>query len=425
MMTSPRSLRMVIVLSCSAVLAQDATPPQKPIPNVAAVTTIYSHNSHADLILGRFFEGNNLDGREPRPKMKLVSLFVDQFHDAPPHLKDKSRELAAKHGFRLSPSISDALTLGTDKLAVDGILLLAEHGEYPVSDTGQTVYPKRRVFGEIIKVCEASGRTVPLFFDKHLADNWADAKAHFDTAKRLRMPLMAGSSIPVTWRNPAVDVPRGAKLKQIVATSYHTLDAYGFHALEMVQCLAEQRAGGETGIAAVQCLTDAEVWKAESRGIYDRKLLDLALTHLKWTKIPAGQRVEDLAPNPVLWVIDYRDGLRANIFTLNGAVGDWCVAWNYADNDRSDSTHFEMQQFLPFAHFTPQLEGIERMLQTNQPTWPAERTLLTSGLLDELLLSKKNGSSRRNTPHLAITYQTDWRWRQLPPIPPERKSEVR
>ncbi len=420
-----RYVWLIVVALCSTTVAADELQTTKPISNVAVVTTIYSPNSHADLIVGRLFEGNNLDGREPRPKIKLVSLFVDQFYDGPPHRKDKSRDLAAKHGFRLSPSIRDALTLGTDKLSVDGILLLAEHGEYPVSETGQTVYPKRRMFGEIIKVCEASDRVVPLFFDKHLADNWADAKAHFDTAKRLRMPLLAGSSIPVTWRDPAVDVPRGAKLKQIVATSYHTLDAYGFHALEMVQCLAEQRAGGETGIAAVQCLTDAEVWKAESRGVFDRKLLDRALTHLKWTKIPTGQRVEDLAPNPVLWVIDYRDGLRANIFTLNGAVGDWCAAWNYADNDRIDSTHFEMQQFLPFAHFTPQLEGIERMLQTGQPTWPAERTLLTSGLLDELLLSKKSGSSRRETPHLAITYQTDWRWQQLPAIPPERRLEVR
>ncbi len=422
---SSRLFWIIASLSFSNVFAQESPRPSERIPNLAVVTTIYSPSSHADLIAGRLLEGNNLDGREPRPKMKLVSLFVDQFHDAPPHRKDISRALAAKHGFRLSPSISDALTLGTNKLAVDGILLIAEHGEYPVSETGQTVYPKRRMFDEIIKFCEDSGRSVPLFFDKHLADNWADAKAHFDTAKRLRMPLMAGSSIPVTWRTPAVDVPRGAKLKQIVATSYHTLDAYGFHALEMVQCLAEQRAGGETGIAAVQCLTDAEVWKAESRGVYDRKLLDLALTHLEWTKIPAGQRVEDLAPNPVLWVIDYRDGLRANIFTLNGAVGDWCVAWNYTDNERSDSTRFQMQQFLPFAHFTPQLEGIEQMLQTGQPTWPAERTLLTSGLLDELLLSKKHGSARRETPHLAITYQTKWRWRQLPAIPPERRSEVR
>lgn len=245
------SLLLLLAVACCPLVAQEAEKAAaQRIPNVAAVVTIYYHNSHADVLVGRLLEGENLDGKEPRPKLKLVSLYVDQVCDAPGSRKDKSRELAAKYGFRRSPTIADALTLGTDKLAVDAVMLIAEHGDYPTSDTGQTVFPKRRFFDEITKVCKASGRSVPLFFDKHLADNWADAKANFDAAKRLKMPLMAGSSIPSVWREPPVDVPRGAKLKQIVATSYHTLDAYGFHALETVQSLAEQRAGGETGIAA-------------------------------------------------------------------------------------------------------------------------------------------------------------------------------
>ena len=57
---------------------------------------------------------------------------------------DTSRALVKKHGFRLSPSIEDALTLGTGKLAVDGVLLIAEHGRYPRSATGNVQYPKRR-----------------------------------------------------------------------------------------------------------------------------------------------------------------------------------------------------------------------------------------------------------------------------------------
>lgn len=299
-------------------------------------------------------------------------------------------------------------------------MLVAEHGDYPTSDTGQTIFPKRRFFDETVKVFETSGRGVPVFCDKHLADNWTDAKMIYEAAQRLKIPLMAGSSLPVLWRVPVRDVPRGAKLKQIIGTSYHTLDAYGFHALEMVQCLAEQRAGAETGVAAVQCLTGDKVWEAELRGVYDRKLLDRALTHLKFTKIPVGKRVEELVKEPVLWIIDYRDGLRANVFTFNGAVGDWCAAWSYADSDSVDSTHFQTQEYRPLGHFGLQLTGIEQMFHTGSPAWPVERTLLTSGVLDELLISKRQGGTRRETPNLAIRYQSDWRWKEPPPMPPDR-----
>ncbi len=57
MMASQRSLTMILVLSCATVVAQDAMQSEKPIPNVAAVTTIHSPNSHADLIIGRFSRG--------------------------------------------------------------------------------------------------------------------------------------------------------------------------------------------------------------------------------------------------------------------------------------------------------------------------------------------------------------------------------
>ena len=175
-----------------------------------------------------------------------------------------------------------------------------------------------------------------MFIDKHLADNWTDAKWIYDTAKELNAPLMAGSSLPVLWRYPPDDVRRGAKLQEIVAVSYHTLDAYGFHALEIVQALAERRAGGETGVASVQCLTGKAVWEAEKSGVYDRRLLDEALSRLKERPLPPGKKIEELVTEPVLFVIHYRDGLRANVFTLNHAVGEWAAAWRYAGHEKSN-----------------------------------------------------------------------------------------
>src|SRR3954451_4565467 len=187
-----------------------------------------------------------LDGTGRDSPLKLASLYTDQ---KPPN--DISRLLAASHRFPVKSSISDSLTLGTGKLAVDGVLLVAEHGNYPFSATGNHQYPKRRFWDETVKVFRESGRVVPVFIDKHLSDNWIDAKAIYDTARELKIPLMAGSSVPGTWRYPPADVVRDARVAEIVALTYGSTDAYGFHGLEAVQSLAEQRQGGETGVRSV------------------------------------------------------------------------------------------------------------------------------------------------------------------------------
>jgi hypothetical protein len=396
---------------------------------VAAIVSTYYPVSHADVIVGRLLKTYTQDGKGDSPSMRLASLYTDQVPK-----NDISRKLAKEHGFPIYETVEEALTLGTGKLAVDGVLLVAEHGDYPKSATGQTVYPKRRLFEPIVEVFQRSGRVVPLFIDKHLADNWDDAKTIYDTCQRLKIPLMAGSSLPVLWRYPAIDVKQGAKLKEVVAVSYHTLDAYGFHALEMVQSLVERRAGGETGIKSVECLVDDAVWEAGRRKAYDPDLLTAALGRLK--RPPAKDRpLRDQVPHPVLWVINYADGLKASVLTLNYAVGEWSVAWREAEDkggkpgekdekagDKEDSvqsTLFWTQEEQPMMHFAYLVQGIDRMMQTGKPTWPAERTLLTSGTLDALLTSKLKGGTVLDTPHLRFSYKVDWTWRQ----PPEPKAK--
>src|ERR1051326_1456156 len=239
---------------------------------VAAAATVYTHNSHADVILSRLLQGYNLDDKEPRPNLQLVSLYLDQIAG-----DDVGRKLAADHGVRLCRTIEEALTLGGSDLAVDGVLLIGEHGKYQPSPTGQTMYPRRRFFEDTVRVFRRTGRTVPVFSDKHLSWNCADGKWMYDTAQELRIPLIAGSSLPLTWRHPPIDVRRGASLKEAVGISYHTLDAYGFHAIEMLQCLCERRRGNETGVAAVQCLEGKAVWQAREAGGFDTRLFETAL----------------------------------------------------------------------------------------------------------------------------------------------------
>ena len=220
------------------------------------------------------------------------------------------------------------------------------------------------------------------------------------------------------WRYPPTDLERGRALKELVAVSYHRLDAYGFHAMEMVQCLVERRGEGEVGVASVECLTGEDVWKAGEQSVYDPKLLNEALSRLKARPLPEGSDLQKLVEHPVLFVINYRDGLRASVLTLNGAVAEWTAAWRY-DDGQTDSTLFWTQEERPFHQFAHLLKGIEQMMHTGKPTWPAERTLLASGTLDALLNSRKQHRPLP-TPYLDVAYSTDWNWQQPPPPPAGR-----
>lgn len=374
-------------------------------PRIAGITTLHRVNSHADVLLTRFVETESLNGDGRHPDLNLTALYVDQVPES-----DISRALAKKHGFAIKESIAGTLRHGP----IDGVMLVAEHGDYPKSDTGQTIYPKRRMFGKLAKVFKRDKISVPVFIDKHLADNWEDSKWLYDKAKELKIPLMAGSSVPGAWRVPAADVKRGAKLKEIVSVTYGSLDAYGFHALEMVQSLAERRAGGETGIKRVRCVSGEDVWTSR---LYDRELFGETLSRLSLRRRLDSKPLEELVSEPVLFHLEYTDGLRASVLQLNGAIAEWASAWRYGSGE-TGSALFWLQDARPYHHFSYLLRGIEKMFYAGKPTWPVERTLLTSGALDALLISKRDGGDWLETPYLDVKYKSDWNWSQ--PDPPLR-----
>ena len=193
---------------------------------IAAVVTEYRRWSHADVILRNLLDGYSPD-QKSRPDMELVSLYTDQVPKT-----DLSRELAKKHGFKICDTIAEALTLGTNKLAVDGVISIGEHGDYKLNEKGQHLYPRRRFFEEIAKVFEKTGQSAPVFNDKHLAATWEDAKWMYDRARKLLVPFLAGSSIPTAWRRPKLVIPKGSELLGAIQIGYAGFEAYGFHALE-------------------------------------------------------------------------------------------------------------------------------------------------------------------------------------------------
>ncbi|HEY8503471.1 MAG TPA: hypothetical protein VIL46_02740, partial [Gemmataceae bacterium] len=217
-------------------------PPRErpPTKKVAVVTSAYYYLSHAYHLCGRLLYGYLRGGEFHHPDIGLASLFVEQVKD-----DDLSRGLARRHGFRLSPTIEDALTLGTGKLAVDGVLLVAEHGDYPYNAKGQKLYPRYPYFKEIVKVFRRSGRGVPVFCDKHLSYDFGQAKEMVGTAREMGFPLFAGSSLPITWRRPELELPLGAKVGEALVASRGELEIFGIHALEALQCMVERRTKGQ------------------------------------------------------------------------------------------------------------------------------------------------------------------------------------
>ena len=375
---------------------------------VAALVTEYRKWSHADVIVGKILEGFNYDGKE-KPELRVISMFVDQFPKT-----DMSRDLAKKYDFKICDNIAEALTLGGNKLAVDGVLCIGEHGQYPTNDKGQILYPRRRFFEEVAKTFEKCKQVVPIFNDKHLAATWEDAKWMYDKARELFVPFLAGSSIPVTWRRPEVKLAKNCDLVGAVQLGYGPFEGYGFHALEGLQCMVERRKGGETGVKAVQCLSGEAMWKAMDQGLFSKTLLEATIERAPAHAKGDYREICAKAKDAGVFLIEYRDGFKAAVAMLNGFLhegdgGAFCFTGQLKGEDKPRSTLYYLQQPDPFAHFTYLVKAIDSMIQTGHAPYPVERTLLTTGILDAVLTSKHQDGKRIETPHLEIKYPpTDW-----------------
>ena len=375
---------------------------------VAAIVTEYRLHSHADVIVGKILEGYNYDGGAG-PEMKLASLYVDQFPE-----QDMARALAKKHNFTIYETIAGALTLGGKELAVDGVLCIGEHGKYPSNDKGQILYPRRKFFEAVCDVFAKSKKSVPVFNDKHLAATWDDAKWMYDKARELFVPFLAGSSVPVTWRKPELKLAKNCELTDAVQIGYGPFEGYGFHALEGLQCLAERRKGGETGVKAVQCVQGDEMWKSLDAGRWSKALLEAAMKLVPAHATGDYRELMAKTKDAGVFLIEYRDGFKGAVAMMNGWAyegdgGAFVFAGQFKDKDEPAATLFYLQQPDPFAHFAYLVKAIDSMMRTGHAPYPVERTLLTTGILDAVMTSKAEKGKRIETPHLAIKYEpTEW-----------------
>lgn len=381
--------------------AQQAEQAEK---KIALICNYYAAKSHANVIASKFFAGFPTDEGLIPPTVKIVSMYIDQpSPDQGSEFSkgrwDVGRRMAEKHDVKVYPTVAGALTLGGDTLAVDGVIYIGEHGDYPRSRLGVKMYPRLNILEQIFRVFDASDRVVPVFTDKHLAYSWLDSKWVYDRARELDVPFMAGSSLPFSWRDPMLEHPIDANIAEAVAVGYGSLDSYGFHVLEILQSMMERRKGGESGVASVQCLNGPEVYEAARQGKFSMELAEAAFATIESKK---SDSMEESDKNPTAVLITYNDGTKGTILMAGRYIGEH---WAYAAkvDDKTVACEFTLEHNT-YAHFSYLGLNIEKMFLTGRPQAPVERTLLTSGILDEAVRSLADGGKVRQTPFLNIQY---------------------
>jgi len=379
---------------------------------MAIVTTEWRYHCHAWHMAERFLVGYPTQGHWHEPKLEVVSAYVDQFPE-----KDLSRQRSEEFGFPIYDSVAEALRCGGTELAVDAVLLIGEHGDYPKNEFGQTQYPRYELFKQITDVYRADGRSAPVFNDKHLSWKWDWAREMVDLSEELGFALAAGSSLPGTWRMPSIEMPANAPVEEMMSVSIGSMDSYDFHALEAIQCMAERRQGGETGVTAVQGLQGDAVWQAMaagdwSKGGWDASLFEACLSRSQTLvqpesyshRYPTQEQIQEWVKEPVAYRIEYVDGTRATMLLMNGLVGDFTFAARIGGQSAPLSTLFYLPPVPNVMYSAELMAKAEATFMTGKSPCPIERTLLTSGLTEACVQSASTNQQRMETPHLHVTY---------------------
>lgn len=404
--------RQFLSAATGLLLTSSVLPAAERPKRVAFLGTEVRQHSHAQHFLDRLTLGYTWGGTWQAPRVEVASVYIDQFPEG-----DLGRQRIDRHQLKAFPSIAEALTLGGEKLAVDGVVIIAEHGDYPRNEKGQTRYPRYAWFKEIVKVFEDSGRSVPVFNDKHLSTEWSECVEMVEDSRRLDFAFLAGSSLPVTWRLPEVDMPFGVPVRESVCVAYGGVDSYDFHALETAQCMSERRRGGEVGIREVHALRGEKLWEHldQDRYTLTRDLMVAALNRSHNLPVDGGFPTDRVTypwfrktlPETTGYLIEHNDGFRTSIFMTG--IRDF----NYAGYREDTNSIVSCQMYLPMPthgsttadFFNPLTRHIEDTILTGRTPYPVERTLLTSGMVIGGVNSLHQGQVPVATPEMNIRYQ--------------------
>jgi len=364
-----------------------------PRPKVAVIATTYFPDSHADVIATRLIKGYEWQGEQVESRVEVVSFYLEQIDP-----RDIGVALTDERRIPRYPTVAEAIACGGTGVQVDGVVIIGEHGEFEENVYGQKLYPRRRLFDAAMSAMIGAGRFVPIFNDKHLAWSYTDARAMYDNARRLGIPMVAGSTIPLAWRIPTgTEWPIGEPMTEIVVAGYGPTEIYGFHNLERLQVHAERRAGGETGVVSVTGLSGGDARAAVADGRVNPDLLTRALRAFDLDDADLARAIASVKD---AFLIDYADGLKAAVVNCDDVIANWGIA--AVGPTHAMACQIWLQGY-PHSHFIFMVRQIEHLVLNGEEPHPVERTLLTGGILDAGLRSRHEGLPRP-TPELAISY---------------------
>jgi len=350
-------------------------------PRVAALCTEVRPNSHADVIVGRWLAPYPQDASVgwQNPASRIVSIYAQQRHPQ----RDLLPAWQERHGITVVESIREALTLGGETLAVDAVLLIAEHGDYPENEFGQKLYPRKEFFDEMVRVFQESGRVVPVFFDKHLSWNPDWIREMWDTIESMGIPFLGGSSIPFSTQ-----LPPEAPLKSpgdTAAIFFGGWESYLFHAAELVECLGWGLPPGHIGVERAE---GAQTWVALEQDPDGWSLLLAAAEAAGMVQVLEALRSERNA-DTALFRFTAEDGSRLRFFREPNRIRKWAAATRTKEAKSPVSTVADTRGHPGFhPHFARLCVAIDRFFQTGEVPFPPSRILTTSLLTAQAMQAR-------------------------------------
>ena len=382
----------------------NARTPQKR-PRIAFLTTFWDPpKTHADAISTKLIDGYWWEGAHKESRVDVVAVYIHQLEAS-----TGGQKVCKSKNIPIYKTVTEALTLGGKELAVDGVVIVGEQGTYPSDQKGRWLLPRWWIYNQVIRVFEQSKRSVPVFNDKHLSYNWNEARWMFDKSRELNFPLTGGSSMPIKYRKPEIEIDIDTPIKYSIVVGPAWDEGNIFHAIDVLQSFVERRKGGETGVRSVQSIRGPETWKWAERNPWALRLLDSVS---KFFELKPGHFQKNSRPN--VCVIDYNDGTKAAVINaLGGEVG-----WTYAGEieGRDEPTIISMSfDFGPRGQYhvsNSQPHWIIEMMMTGKEPFNAERLLLSTGITNHHMESNWEGGKysdvgrRIKTPALNIKYRS-------------------
>jgi hypothetical protein len=208
-----------------------------------------------------------------------------------------------------------------------------------------------------------------------------------------------------------LELPEDARIVEAVSIHGGGVESYDFHALEVLQSQVEARSGGVTGVAHVQFLEGEPLWRAAAAGLWSPDLAAAAMAaevgvdhELTRYLVSAGKAAPAEKPPVHALLVDYRDGLRGVAMKVGNSGIRWNFACRLAGADKPLATAYYVGPWQNRNLFKALSHAIQTHFRQRQATYPVERTLLVSGVLDAAMDSRLAGGQRLATPQLDVVY---------------------